>query len=54
MLHITQGQIGFRLELIFPIMLVVLSLKIKDYLQVGYVTSMRVLSRLIHLGRLEQ
>ena len=43
MLHITQGQIGLRLELIFPIMLVVLSLKIKGYLQVRYVTGMRVL-----------
>jgi hypothetical protein len=54
MVHITQAQIGFRLELIIPTMLVVLSLKIKGYLQVGYVTSMKVLSRLIHLGRQEQ
>ena len=30
------------------------SLKIKGCLKIGYVTNMRVLSRLIHLGRLEQ
>jgi len=30
------------------------SLKIKGCIKIGYVTDMRVLSRLIHLGRLEQ